>query len=141
MCPENLKVNLDISILSNCYFLFVLQFIVPLENFFLLIWRRHHCRWRAANFDLCSPLMVIEQWGFFTCYTHCDTGLPFLMVISEDPWHSQLLPSVWQWSCHYLFLRLPIVTAVCFYGRNNKALVLMMKSFILFQWTNFNVKL
>ena len=24
------------------------------------------------------------------------------MDITEDPWHSQLLPSVWQWSCHYL---------------------------------------
>ena len=32
---------------------------------FLNIWRRHHCRWRAANFDLCSALMAIEQWGFF----------------------------------------------------------------------------
>ena len=31
---------------------------------------------------------------------------PFIMVISEDPWHSHLLPSVWQWSCHYLILRL-----------------------------------
>ena len=38
-----------------------------------------------------------------TCYTHCDTGLPFIMVISEDPWHSHLLPSAWQWSYHYLF--------------------------------------
>ena len=28
------------------------------------------------------------------------------MVISEDPWHPHLLPSVWQWSYHYLFLRL-----------------------------------
>ena len=25
------------------------------------------------------------------------------MVISEDTWHSHLVPSVWQWSCHYLF--------------------------------------
>ena len=32
---------------------------------FSLTWRRHHCRWRAANFDLCSALMAIEQWGFF----------------------------------------------------------------------------
>ena len=32
---------------------------------FLLIWRRHHYRWRAENFDLCSALVVIEQWGFF----------------------------------------------------------------------------
>ena len=38
--------------------------IVPLENF-SIIWRRHHCRWRVANFDLCSALMAIEQWGFF----------------------------------------------------------------------------
>ena len=42
--------------------LFVCLF-VPLENF-SLIWRRHHCRRRAANFDLCSALMAIEQWGF-----------------------------------------------------------------------------
>ena len=47
------------------FFWFVsLVFIVQLENF-SLIWRRHHCRWRAANFDLCSALMAIEQCGFF----------------------------------------------------------------------------
>ena len=40
------------------------------------------------------------------CHTYCDTGHPFIMVISEDPWHSHLLPSVWQWSCHYLFFRI-----------------------------------
>ena len=42
-----------------------LDFIVPLENF-SLIWRGHHYRWRAVNFDLCSALMAIEQWGFFS---------------------------------------------------------------------------
>ena len=47
------------------FFWFVsLVFIIQLEKF-SLIWRRHHCRWRAANFDLCSALMAIEQWGFF----------------------------------------------------------------------------
>ena len=47
--------------LSNEYtFLFVLEFIVPLEKF-SLIWRRHHCRLKAANFDLCWALMAIEQ--------------------------------------------------------------------------------
>ena len=40
-----------------------LGFILPLENF-SLIWRRH--RWRAANFDLCSALMAIEQSGFLS---------------------------------------------------------------------------
>ena len=32
---------------------------------FLLIWRRHHCRWRTTHFDLCLALMAIKQWGFF----------------------------------------------------------------------------
>ena len=51
---------------------------VPLENL-SLIRRRHHCRWRAskfdlcsaltAKFDLCSALMAIQQWGFF-CVSH-----------------------------------------------------------------------
>ena len=63
------------------------MYFVLLENF-SHIWRRHHYRWKAANFDLCSALMAIEQWGFFT---YCDRGLPFIMVISEDPWHSHLL--------------------------------------------------
>ena len=26
------------------------------------------------------------------CHTYCDTGLWFMVVISEDPWHSNLLP-------------------------------------------------
>ena len=42
----------------------------------------------------------LSSVGSLMCHTHCDTG------ISEDPWHSHLLPNVWQWSCHYLFLRL-----------------------------------
>ena len=48
----------------------------------------------------------LSSEGPLICHTHCDTGLPFIMVISEDQWHSHLLLSIWQWSCHYLFLRL-----------------------------------
>ena len=59
--------------------------------------------WRGANFDLCSALMAIEQWVFFSVPHVMWHGHPFLMVISEDPWHSHLMPSVWQWSCHNLF--------------------------------------
>ena len=33
---------------------------------FSLIRRSHHYQRRAANFDLCSALMTIEQWGFFS---------------------------------------------------------------------------
>ena len=50
--------------INQCFLFVCLELIVPLENF-SLIWRRHHCRLRAANFDLCSALMAIEQWGFF----------------------------------------------------------------------------
>ena len=66
---------------------------------------------RAANFDHCSALMAIEQWGFFSVQHLLDTGYPFIMVISEDPWHSHLLSSVSQLSCYYLVLRLRYVAA------------------------------
>ena len=57
-----------------------LEIFVPLENF-SLPWRRHHYRWKAGNFELCSELMVIEKWGFISvphllwhgasvCYCH-----------------------------------------------------------------------
>ena len=70
-----------------------------------------HYRWRAGNFYLCSALMPTEQWGSIAWHTYCDTGHLFIMVISEDPWHSHLLPSVWRWSCHYLSLWLRSVAA------------------------------
>ena len=30
----------------------------------------------------------LNSEGSLTCHTHCETGLLFIMVISEDPWHS-----------------------------------------------------
>ena len=42
----------------------------------------------------------------FGCKTYCDTGHPFIMVISEDPWHSHLLQGVQQWDFHYTYLLL-----------------------------------
>ena len=56
--------------------LFVCFFFSPLK-YFLLIWRHHHCGWKAANFDLCSAFIAIEQGGFFSVphlLWHCDTG-------------------------------------------------------------------
>ena len=48
------------------YFLCVsLVLFIPLVNF-SLIWRHHYNRRRAANFDLYSALMAMEQWGFFS---------------------------------------------------------------------------
>ena len=48
----------------------------------------------------------LNREGSLTCHTCSDTGLPFRMVIFEDPCHSYLLPNVWQWSGHNMFLRL-----------------------------------
>ena len=47
----------------------------------------------------------LSSKGSLACHTYCDTGHSFIMVISEDPWHLLLLPSVWEWSRHHLFLR------------------------------------
>ena len=96
-CTTNAKA------LCNSVCLFVCLGVYRPTREFFIIWRRHHYRWRIAHFDVYSALMAMEHWGFFRCYTYCDTGHPFIMVISEDPWHSHLLPSVWQCSCHYLF--------------------------------------
>ena len=52
-----------VHVIQLSLFVYV-EFIVPLENF-SLIWRRHHCGWKAANFEICSALMAIEQWVFF----------------------------------------------------------------------------
>ena len=57
-----------VAVASILWWMFVCMFvwfIVPLEDI-SFIWRRHHSRWRAANFDLCSALMAIEQWRFFS---------------------------------------------------------------------------
>ena len=40
--------------------------IVRLSVFSHVNLLKDHYRWRAASFDLCSALMVIEQWGFFS---------------------------------------------------------------------------
>ena len=49
-----------------CLFVFLFwEGFRPTWEFFL-IKRRHHFRWRTANFDLCSGLMAIEHWGFFS---------------------------------------------------------------------------
>ena len=48
-------------------------------------------------------LWPLSREGSLACHTYCDMGHLFILVFSESPWHSHLLPSVWQWSCHYLF--------------------------------------
>ena len=67
--PKNLTAREYIIIVFVCLFvcLFVICLlgIYPSTREFSPISRRHHCRWRATNFDLFSALIVIEQWEFF----------------------------------------------------------------------------
>ena len=78
------------------------EVIVPLENI-SLIWRRHHCWWRATFFYLCSVLIAIEQWGFF--------NVPHLLWHGPTLYNGHLrgpvtltpVAGVWQWSCHTCF--------------------------------------
>ena len=45
-------------------------------------------------FTYARHLLPLSSEGSLVCHTYCDTGHPFIMVISEDPWHSHLLLSV-----------------------------------------------
>ena len=81
--------------------------------------RLKYCRYGIKHFKINQSITITSEglqlltytwhsWPFssegsLACHTYCDTGHTFIMVISKDPWHSHLLASVWQWSCHYLF--------------------------------------
>ena len=82
--------------ISVLYFvnLFVcLGFIVPLENF-SLIWRRHHCRWVLQILTYARHSWPLSSECSFIVPHLLSGGQPSLLVISEDPWYSHLLPSV-----------------------------------------------
>ena len=58
-------------------------------------------------------LWPLSSEGSKAWHIYSDTAHSFMMVISEVPWTSHLLASVWQWSCHYLFLRLrPVLVGI-----------------------------
>ena len=79
----NEETRFDVLFFENSKCLFRLFGFFRSTREFLYIWRRHHYWWRAANFDICSALMAIEQWGFFSvphllwqgasvCNGHCN---------------------------------------------------------------------
>jgi hypothetical protein len=70
----------------NWFMIDYLRFYVLLKNF-SLIWRRHHCRWRAANFGLCSALRAFEQGGIFIMPHLLWHGTSVFLVSSEGPPH------------------------------------------------------
>ena len=86
----------------------------------MFVYGVYHPTWEFFTHMETSPLPVkgCKFWPMLGSHGHwavrvlkratptVNTGLPFIMVISEDTWHSHLLPSVWQLSFQYLFLRL-----------------------------------
>ena len=48
----------------------------------------------------------LSSEGSLAWHTYYDTGHPFIMVISEDPWHSikPIAERLAAWSCHYMYL-------------------------------------
>ena len=114
-----LTIVIEVLLIPSCKHLYVhlrypswvgglfvyLELIVPLE-IFLLIWKRHHCRWRAENFDLCSALMAIEQWGVFYVSHLLWHGPTFYNGHFRGPVTLTTVANVWQWSCPYLFSNL-----------------------------------
>ena len=79
--PKDINMKSFIDKLVFCLY-------VPMENF-SLIWRRHHYWWRASTFfTYTRHSWQMNSEGSLACHTYCDTGHPFKMVISEDPWHT-----------------------------------------------------
>ena len=71
-----------------------------------------HCHLPVKSCTFWPMISTRGHWAVRVLYrTYWDTGLPLIMVIPEDPWHTHQLPSVWLWNCQYLFLRLRFVVA------------------------------
>ena len=45
-------------------------------------------------FTFARYVWSLSSEGYLACHTICDTGHPFIMVISEILWHSHLRPNV-----------------------------------------------
>ena len=74
----------------ECFFV-CLEFIIPLK--ILTQMKTSPLPWRAANFDICSALIAIEQWGFLCLYWKKIFSLQEerdeLMLVSNIWWNTQ----------------------------------------------------
>jgi hypothetical protein len=79
---------------NQVIWLFVL---LPVKNF-SLIFRHHHCQWRAANSDSCIALKpcACSSEGYFTCKKLSWHRTSVFMVKTKRP---AILTSKWRASC------------------------------------------
>ena len=85
--------SLHEGLYSNVCLFVCFEFIVQLKNFSLM-------ETSPLPVKVCKfwPLLGTDgSEGSLMCHTHWDTGLPFIIMVIKDPWHSHLMPSVWQW--------------------------------------------
>ena len=64
-----------------------LEFFVPLENV-SLIWRFGDITTAVEGLQILTyarHLWPLSSEGSLACHTYCDTGHPFIKVISKDP--------------------------------------------------------
>ena len=83
----NQSINQSINPINVCLFVWLSGAIRPRWEFHSHGSRRHHYRWKAANFNLQSALMPLSNNGSLWCHIYCDMDHPF-MVVSEDPSNS-----------------------------------------------------
>ena len=70
----------------------------PTQEFFTTITDE-----RLQILTCAGHLWPLSSEGSLACHNYYYTGHPFIMVTSEDLWHSHLLPSVWQRSSPDMF--------------------------------------
>ena len=91
-----------------CFFYFLYLFFFFLLFWFFFFWVIHPTREFFTHLKT-SPLPIkgckfytfarhlwpLSSEGSLACHTYCNTGHPFIMIISGDPWHSHVMQSVW----------------------------------------------
>ena len=110
LCTEHRSLN------SRCLY-YKIQFVNIHRIFLFMIFRS---TWEYFTHLETSPLpvkrykfwpilMAIEQWRLLNMLHLLWHGVTLIVWSYPRTRHSLLLPRVWQWSCHYLFL----TTYVC----------------------------
>ena len=87
-------------IVSNVQLVSLFGVFRSTTGFFKIYMETSPLPWKNCK---CSPLLGLGNEGSLACYLLCHGESPLKMVISEETWHSHLLQSVWQRSCHYFF--------------------------------------
>ena len=129
-CSDELVICTNDQLNHNNTFLF--QFVWTIGNWFInpawirlneflypltaILWLKFVCLEFFAHLETSSlpvkgwktltyvrHLWLLSSESSLACHTYCDTRHPLITVISDYTWHSHLIPSIWQRSCHYLF--------------------------------------